>query len=140
MPLNLDGFTAHICCDGVELEMYDIQKEDDKTITCWIPSEEGKVRSRIAIEDAVQIRVRGQLHANTLHQKFTLHWSDESAATKAQIDGYVDGRRVCRTVHRDQVKGCCDGLYTVGQTRPFVFSPLILTGKCSVSLNMRWLT
>lgn len=45
MPLELNGYSAHICCDGKELETYDVRVEDEKTISCWIPSEEGKVRA-----------------------------------------------------------------------------------------------
>ena len=43
MPLNLNGYTAHISSDKKELEAYGIQHEDDKTVSCWIASEEGKV-------------------------------------------------------------------------------------------------
>lgn len=43
MPLNLNGYTAHISSDNEELEAYGIQHEDDKKVTCWIASEEGKV-------------------------------------------------------------------------------------------------
>ncbi|EIW53412.1 uncharacterized protein TRAVEDRAFT_60876 [Trametes versicolor FP-101664 SS1] len=107
MKLNLEGFTAHLCCDGVELETYDVQKEDAKTVTCWISSEEGKT--------------------------FTLHWGEEAAATTAKIDGYVDGRHVCSSAFYDQAEGRCKSLYTAGQERPFVFSPLILTDDILVS-------
>ena len=43
MPLRLKGYTAHIDCDGKELEQYNVQQVDERTMTCWVPSEVGKV-------------------------------------------------------------------------------------------------
>ncbi|KZP17635.1 hypothetical protein FIBSPDRAFT_933857 [Athelia psychrophila] len=43
MPLELDGITAGIHCEGVELECYNVEKSHDgKTMTCWVVSEVGK--------------------------------------------------------------------------------------------------
>ena len=47
MPLKLNGFTAHICCDDKELEAYGVQKEGGQVVSCWIASEAGKVRREL---------------------------------------------------------------------------------------------
>lgn len=40
------GFSAWITIDGVEATEYDVVTSDDKkTVTCWIASELGKVRT-----------------------------------------------------------------------------------------------
>ncbi|KAI0772789.1 hypothetical protein BD413DRAFT_34186 [Trametes elegans] len=102
MPLELNGYTAHICCDDKELEMYDIEVEKGNTVTCWIPSEEGKT--------------------------FTLHWGDESASTKMSVGITVDGRSVTRMSHDCQRDRACTGVHAAaGLKRPFVFSRLVLT-------------
>ena len=44
MPLELNGYSAHIRCDGEELEMYSVRRKGTRTALCWIASEEGKVR------------------------------------------------------------------------------------------------
>lgn len=49
MPLELNGYSAHVNCDGKELETYDVRMEDERTISCWIPSEEGKVVSNLPL-------------------------------------------------------------------------------------------
>jgi hypothetical protein len=42
MPQN-DGFSAWIAIDGVRAPEFDVQAID-RRVTCWIPSEVGKVR------------------------------------------------------------------------------------------------
>ena len=44
MPLQIDGYTASVHCDGKELEEYGVKQEGARTVSCWIPSESGKVR------------------------------------------------------------------------------------------------
>lgn len=42
--LHLNGFDAWIEVDGEELKTYNVEVSDDRlTVTCWIPSEAGKV-------------------------------------------------------------------------------------------------
>ena len=48
--LELNGFKAWISVDSAELEQYDINLSgDSNTITCWIPSEAGKVLGYFSI-------------------------------------------------------------------------------------------
>ena len=45
LMLHLDSFSAWISVDKVGLQAYAIEySTDGKQATCWIPSEEGKVR------------------------------------------------------------------------------------------------
>ncbi|OJT04175.1 hypothetical protein TRAPUB_5127 [Trametes pubescens] len=102
MPVELNGYSAHICCDGKELETYDVRVEDEKNISCWIPSEEGK--------------------------RFIVHWSDESSSTTMQVKVLVDGRCIGITAHPPNRTGRRDGMFeTSGTLRPFLFAPLLLT-------------
>lgn len=44
MPLHFNGCSAHITCDGTELEIFSAQEEDETVATGWIASEVLKVR------------------------------------------------------------------------------------------------
>ncbi|KAI1795879.1 hypothetical protein LXA43DRAFT_989893 [Ganoderma leucocontextum] len=106
MPLKLKGFSAHICCDGKELEQYDVQLEDERTVTCWIPSESGKA--------------------------FSVHWKEDASPTPTlmQVTTLVDGRCVAR--HKDS--GFISGLVDrPGQVRPLLFSQLKVTDDEAVA-------
>lgn len=47
--LLFNGVEAAIAIDGVELPRYRVQRDSlNDTVTCWIPSEAGKVRSRLS--------------------------------------------------------------------------------------------
>ncbi|KAI0657435.1 hypothetical protein C8Q70DRAFT_919196 [Cubamyces menziesii] len=99
MPLELNGYSAHIRCDGEELEMYSVRRKGTRTALCWIASEEGK--------------------------SFTVHWADESGDTLMMVDIYMDGRFVHAEAHLREPDGECIGVYdTPTQTRPFVFTAL----------------
>jgi hypothetical protein len=45
MPLNLPAMSAAIVCDGKELETYDVKPESTSSLTGFIASEAGKVRT-----------------------------------------------------------------------------------------------
>ncbi|KAI0356946.1 hypothetical protein OH77DRAFT_1423213 [Trametes cingulata] len=104
MPLNLNAYTAHICCDGEELKAYDVQIEGGKTVSCWIASEKGK--------------------------NFSVHWGDESAKTLMDVEVFMDGRSVDRVQHSESKAEHLTHAY-VGpdQVRRFAFAPLMLTGS-----------
>ncbi|KAH9854612.1 hypothetical protein C2E23DRAFT_57464 [Lenzites betulinus] len=102
MPLQLGRYSVHIRCDDKELEMFDVKLENEKTISCWIPSEEGKA--------------------------FSVHWKDESSAAIMMVWCYMDGRKVAAGAHKTTRTGKCSGVYkTAEQIAPFVFAPLVLT-------------
>ncbi|VDC03480.1 unnamed protein product [Peniophora sp. CBMAI 1063] len=42
MPLSIQGYEVHIESEGEELPQYQVEKIDDRTMTCWIPSQAGK--------------------------------------------------------------------------------------------------
>ena len=125
MPLEFKGFSAHICCDGKELEQYDVQQEDERTVTCWVPSESGKVLAPICPSLAVHIPSR------SCPKSFSVHWKEDSPAgpKPVQVLTLVDGRCICR--YGGNI-GAVSGLVDrPGQTRPLLFSPLKLTGTLS---------
>ncbi|KAI0672342.1 hypothetical protein C8Q78DRAFT_1026488 [Trametes maxima] len=102
MPLDLNGYTAHLTCDGAELEVYNVKNEGPQIISCWVASEEGK--------------------------KFSVSWGDKSAAICFNVMIRMDGRVVMRKGHEKASSGTCDGMYVEpGMERPFVFSRLVLT-------------
>lgn len=43
MVLRHKGYGVYITCDGQRLAEYNIQIEDPLTISCYVPSEKGKV-------------------------------------------------------------------------------------------------
>lgn len=45
MPLSLPAVSAAIVCDGKELETYNVKQEGISSLTGFIASEAGKVRS-----------------------------------------------------------------------------------------------
>lgn len=48
--LGFNGVEAAIAIDGVELPRYRVQHDNlNNTVTCWIPSEAGKVQSMLSI-------------------------------------------------------------------------------------------
>ncbi|KAI9056376.1 hypothetical protein FKP32DRAFT_1599106 [Trametes sanguinea] len=104
MPLELQGYSAHVQCGEDVLELYDIKKEDDKTVSCWIASEAGK--------------------------NFSIHWRDKPDLTTMSVELEVDGRSVARRAQRtsSNVKGSFRGAQDgVDRMRPFSFAPLVLT-------------
>lgn len=59
MPLELEGFTAWIDSDGEEIACHGIELSENRNeVTCWIPSEEGKVRLSQATELFVYLKSR----------------------------------------------------------------------------------
>lgn len=65
MPLELNGYSAHVNCDGKELETYDVRMEDERTISCWIRSEEGKVVSSLLCISGASRRWLARPHAES---------------------------------------------------------------------------
>ncbi|RPD66136.1 hypothetical protein L226DRAFT_189703 [Lentinus tigrinus ALCF2SS1-7] len=102
MPLKLNDYTAHITCDGRELEAYGTKEEGDRTVTCWIASEAGK--------------------------EFVVHWSDETSTAIMKVNVLVDGRLAGLSAHQKRRTGSVDSLQELpGQHRRYQFAPLILT-------------
>ncbi|VDC03433.1 unnamed protein product [Peniophora sp. CBMAI 1063] len=42
MPLTYRGYSVMVKVDGEELPQFQVEKTDERTITCWMPSEAGK--------------------------------------------------------------------------------------------------
>ncbi|KAI0831307.1 hypothetical protein BC628DRAFT_747864 [Trametes gibbosa] len=105
MPLQFNGFSAHISCDDTELEIFAAcNKEEDKTATGWIASEVSK--------------------------EFRVHWA---SSVPMNVDIYVDGRCAQSICHRTTGTGYCPGVYISGASvRPFRFSDLVITDDDTV--------
>ncbi|KAI0374892.1 hypothetical protein BV20DRAFT_1010624 [Pilatotrama ljubarskyi] len=106
MPLQIQGFSAHISCNGAELQILDAKQEDERTVSCWIASE--------------------------VSQEFSVHWRAADLKTKMSVNIHVDGRLARSPCHWStspaQLEGSCLGVYETSQSlRPFRFSKLILT-------------
>ncbi|TFK91030.1 hypothetical protein K466DRAFT_483559 [Polyporus arcularius HHB13444] len=102
MPLKLNGYTAHVCSDGKELEAHGLQAEGGNAVSCWIASESGK--------------------------EFTVHWGDDTATATLQVLISMDGRICERRAHEKTATGTTYGVEeTPGQRRPYQFAPLVLT-------------
>ncbi|KAI0362101.1 hypothetical protein OH77DRAFT_1491573 [Trametes cingulata] len=106
MPLELKGFSAHVCCNGAELQLFDMKQENENTVSCWIPSEVG--------------------------QEFELHWTAATLDTKMRVDVYIDGRIATQSCYgaipTSSLEGSVRGVYETSQSiLPFKFSKLVLT-------------
>ncbi|KAJ7646748.1 hypothetical protein FB45DRAFT_1019050 [Roridomyces roridus] len=102
-----DGsFSAWIATDGVEVPEYHVATSaDQKTVTCWIPSEMGK--------------------------RFSIHWKNSSYTTHTQGDIKLDGNSfVGKILYGDEdfpVSAVKEGVTDATMIRHFVFSSLELT-------------
>ncbi|KAI0827430.1 hypothetical protein BC628DRAFT_1369561 [Trametes gibbosa] len=100
MPLKLGHYSAYIQCYGKEPEMFEVALEDEKTMSCWIPSEEGKA--------------------------FSVHWEDDIVRKRMQVSPLMDGHRIVCTAHSRQNRGQCSAVQqTAKHACPFV--PLVLS-------------
>ena len=44
MPVTHRGYDVYIKSDGKELPVFNVEIVNAETVTCWIPSEAGKIR------------------------------------------------------------------------------------------------
>ncbi|KAJ6508071.1 hypothetical protein DFH09DRAFT_1050306 [Mycena vulgaris] len=111
--LSREGFSAWITIDGKEATEYDVETSDDqKTVTCWIPSELGKI--------------------------FSVNWKisayPQDTIGLVEVDGNMCGGPIVythslpKTSHED---GISDGM----NLKPFMFSSLELTGEIYTLFN-----
>lgn len=110
----------HIKCGGKTLPEYGVQQEDNKTVSCWIPSEAGKVRHSIT----------SMVHTTTVIQEFSISWKDHAAKWGYSVKCYMDGQNMGRTSCRAGDKGHRIGVRPSDPTIRvlYQFAPLITTG------------
>ncbi|KAJ7680831.1 hypothetical protein DFH06DRAFT_1315564 [Mycena polygramma] len=119
MP-QFEKFNAWITIDGEPAEEYDVEtSEDQKTVTCWIASQLGKLIFK---------------PTDSYLQKFSVHCTVPSlpsdVAGYVTMDGTDCGSSVLRAGFHDHLllmRGLNDGTVL----KPFMFSSLQLTGKFS---------
>ncbi|KDQ14877.1 hypothetical protein BOTBODRAFT_174393 [Botryobasidium botryosum FD-172 SS1] len=115
MP-TLRGFSAWIMSEGKELQEFkpEIQGDDDSSISCWIPSEEGK--------------------------KFEVHWRDIHGGIPTSGDVNIDGSLVGGRLSLHGLKRttlCVKGLEISDHERqPFLFSKLQTTDDESANVHV----
>lgn len=53
MPLKHRGYSVHIEVEGEELPQFQVETPDERTMTCWMPSEAGKVTFKLQSFDTL---------------------------------------------------------------------------------------
>ncbi|GJE87138.1 hypothetical protein PsYK624_032210 [Phanerochaete sordida] len=102
MAIEFLGFTVWIDCEDKELPEYEVQVEDENTVSCYIASEVGK--------------------------EFKIGWINKSPLAQCVVACYMDGRPVGGKPSARTQAGGIDGVYTAaGTMRPFKFSPVVTT-------------
>jgi hypothetical protein len=129
--LHYRAFSAWVTIDGVMAPEYAVEISDDEnTVTGWIASETGKV----GLADF------GHLYAHPLCQKFAVHWEITSYNHDTCGDVTMDGNPCGQTITYAnsalwKTAQCMDGISHGTTFRPFVFSPLELTGRISLCIS-----
>ncbi|KAL7284608.1 hypothetical protein ACG7TL_001902 [Trametes sanguinea] len=110
MPLELNGYTAHVCCDGKELTMYDVKQEDGKTrVTVLTPT-------------------------LPFYQAFTVHYGDKLSKAVMIVQTCIDGQLAKSAAYVSKREGSCEGQYDRdNRCRPFIFTPLVVTDDENVA-------
>jgi hypothetical protein len=92
--LHWKEFSAWVAIDGKETLEYDVEiSEDQKTVTCWIASELGKVTIRIFASDSILHTDCGSMqYRNFLSIGKTLH-STELSLGKSKWTELVAGEK-----------------------------------------------
>ena len=125
--MHLKGYQVWISCDGRPLPEYKVERkgDDGKTITCYIPSESGKVRYPVAISACCI----GHSPTTAPYQTFGIVWRDHVNQSHLRFVTKVDGRAAGGNRCRPGGKGTRWGVRTSTTTRqPFQFAPLQTTG------------
>jgi hypothetical protein len=123
--LHAKGFSAWVTINGEEALEFDIEtSEDEKTMTCWIASEVGKVRLAATVH-------RWPSGIDTMSKTFAVHWKNlsyyQDTTGNLKMDGNSCGGVVIAKEQRHLTAkkvGVTDGM----NLKPFMFSPLELTG------------
>jgi len=106
-------FSAWIVSEGKELEEFkpEVEGDDGRTMTCWVPSELGK--------------------------KFEIHWKDINGgvATRGnvEVDGNEVDNRIISGVEGENIS--LEGYVSYGEIRPFTFSKLQVTDDDSANFH-----
>jgi hypothetical protein len=138
--MDLKGYSAWISVDGAALKEYNVEVSNGKNATCWIASEAGKA-SHSYHTHALLRQAYGETSPNI--QKFTVNWRDSDRSSMisgfVKLDGIACGGHTISpalpgmpltpvTAQKSAVPT------SVMTEKPFLFSPLELTGIGLVSL------
>jgi len=119
MPISHRGFSAWIKSEGAELAAYNptVEGDNGRTLSCWIPSEEGK--------------------------KFEVHWKDLQGGVATQGFIYFDGSPNRATTNGIIVGKGPGGVASKSGARltektikPFLFSKLCVTDDESATSSV----
>lgn len=120
------GFSAWIVVDGNPLPEYLVAVDNSAhRVSCWIPSEEGKVR-------AILLHNKNNLLKRP--QTFSVYWKDHGGKVETcayiMLDGYLAPGRFLYGEGMAWRGGVRTG---PASERPFVFQKVDESGKCSTA-------
>ena len=129
------SYEVWISCDGEPLPEYRTQPEGDdgKTITCFIPSERGKVRMCFRLDSQ-----RSQpLLPDIAPQNFVIHWKDGALREDLALDFKLDGKKLTHGAHCARGNsGKRSGVLTDASVeQPFQFANLHPSGMYPFALR-----
>jgi hypothetical protein len=125
MPLTLPAMNVAIVCNDEELETYDVKQEGTSTLTAFVASEAGKVRT--APSSANRRRTK-----RFAIQQFKITFSNKLSIYAVAVFLHVDGRQVQAMCPRPGSSGEFLGPYkTECSILPLKFQELQLVGTFS---------
>lgn len=124
------NFEVYISCDGQTLPEYNMNKDDEKTSSCFIPSEAGKVSSLLCVRilgPHQSPRSTTKLYLRL--QSFKLCWNSHDPLNTLDIVCKIDGRYMGGSPCRPGASGSRWGVRTtIAVRQPFQFSNIVLSG------------
>jgi hypothetical protein len=141
--MDLKGYSAWISVDGAALKEYNVEVSNGKNATCWIASEAGKASYLCHTYGFWQTSSVGLRQDFLNIQEFAVNWRDSNRSSMVsglvKLDGTPCGGHTVSpalpgmpltpvTVQKSTVPT------SVITEKPFLFSPLELTGIILVSV------
>ena len=141
MVLRLHGYGAWIESDGEPLEEYAVEVKDN-VISCYVCSEEGKVRTR---PPRTSCAIQVPPLTRCVHKNFVLHFDDDGShhsghATFFDYNGRtvfvkMDGLRLASYWGSSKSKIISDGARVGDIVHPYIFAPIDTTGSLAASFS-----
>ena len=125
-------YKVSIKCEGKRLKEYQVEvdHEDSRRITCWIPSEAGKVSALCLKSD--------NTYSSTCTQTFSICFHDvEPTEYSSKAEYYADGIRIRKSIYRPGSKAELTHI-PISDTldAPMMFSNLKYSGMLISSVDL----
>lgn len=132
--VEIGEYSAWICIEGVATPVYGVEK-DVKSASCWISSQEGKVRRTTFYAFSVRVQPANSRSWNA--QKFSVNWYNLTRRVSLQAILTIDGKRCDAHVMLDARRypeksngvGISHARTSDWTQRDFQFSKIIVSGK-----------